>query len=283
MQRRVLRSVANAASPRHAHTPEAARCTASASADELLAEVERCYTYYAEQVAGVKDPREFQHLKGTVRELEGDLVWGYHGFTPSKHVQHLRMGFYKGDTFSEEPQMSRDVQPLMQLLTSQSPDVVTVALDPEGSGPDTHYKVLQAVAAAVKCVTEGPTATALKKNLRILGYRNVWFRFHPFDSQVMVPVSFADFAHLNDAFETCFVSQKDAEFPSPEYNGPFSHVAQRNQVEQRKQLGTLLGEDFFIESDNPALRGAVGFVYLREMDVDTFVGCARELHEAVEK
>ena len=101
--------------------------------------------------------------------------------------------------------MSRDVQPLMQLLTSQSPDVVTVALDPEGSGPDTHYKVLQAVAAAVKGVTEGPAATVSKKNLRILGYRNVWFRFHPFDSQIMVPVSFADFAHLNDAFETCFL------------------------------------------------------------------------------
>ena len=210
MQRRALRCVAGAASLQHTDD------TASGSANELLAEVGRCYAYYAGQVAGVKDPQEFQHLKGTVRELEGDLVWGYHGFTPSKHVEHLRMGFYKGDTFSEEPQMSRDVQPLMQLLTSQSPDVVTVALDPEGSGPDTHYKVLQAVAAAVKGVTEGPAATVSKKNLRMLGYRNVWFRFHPFDSQIMVPVSFADFAHMNDAFETCFLSQKDAEFPSPE-------------------------------------------------------------------
>ena len=119
--------------------------------------------------------------------------------------------------------------------------------------------------------------------MRVLGYRNVWFRFHPFYSQIMVPVSFSDFAHLHDSFDTCFVSQKDAEFPSPEYNGPFSHVAQRNQVEQRKQLGTLLGEDFFSKSNNPALRGAVRFVCLREMDVATFVSCARELHEAVEK
>ena len=158
MQRRALRCVADAASLQHTDD------TASGSANELLAEVGRCYAYYTGQVAGVKDPQEFQHLKGTVRELEGDLVWGYHGFTPSKHVEHLRMGFYKGDTFSEEPQMSRDVQPLMQLLTSQSPDVVTVALDPEGSGPDTHYKVLQAVAAAVKGVTEGPAATVSKKN-----------------------------------------------------------------------------------------------------------------------
>ena len=89
------------------------------------------------------------------------------------------------------------------------------------------------------------------KKMRVLGYRNVWFRFHPFDSQIMVPVSFSDFAHLHDSFETCFVSQKDAEFPSPEYNGPFSHVAQRNQVEQRKQFGTLLGEEFFFQERQP--------------------------------
>lgn len=276
MQRRALRSIAQTSVwGRDVSTTEVA--------DRLLAEVKRCYTYYVGQVAGVKDPEMFKHLKGTVRELEGDLVWGCHGFTPSKHVKHLRMGFYKGDTFSEEPQMSRDVQPLMDLLAFYKPEVVTVALDPEGSGPDTHYKVLQAVAAAVKATTEGLSATLPMKKMRVLGYRNVWFRFHPFYSQIMVPVSFSDFAHLHDSFDTCFVSQKDAEFPSPEYNGPFSHVAQRNQVEQRKQLGTLLGEDFFSKSNNPALRGAVRFVYLREMDVATFVSCARELHEAVEK
>ena len=97
-----------------------------------------------------------------------------------------------------------------------------------------------------------------------------------------MPVTFADFAQLHDAFDTCFVSQKDAEFPSPDYNGPFSHVAQRIQVEQRQELGTLLGEDLFSETDDMAMKGAKGFVYLREMDVETFVGCARELHAAVE-
>ena len=59
----------------------------------------------------------------------------------------------------------------------------------------------------------------------------------------MVPATFADFAQLHDAFDACFVSQKDAEFPSPDYNGPFSHVAQRVQVEQRQALGTLLGDN----------------------------------------
>ena len=98
----------------------------------------------------------------------------------------------------------------------------------------------------------------------------------------MVPVTFADFAQLHDAFDACFVSQKDAEFPSPDYNGPFSHVAQRVQVEQRQALGTLLGDNFFSEADNMAIKGAKGFVFLREMDIETFVGCARELHQAVE-
>ena len=42
-----------------------------------------------------------------------------------------------------------DVLPVLELLDQVEPDVVSVALDPEASGPD-HYKVLQAVTEALR-------------------------------------------------------------------------------------------------------------------------------------
>ena len=40
--------------------------------------------------------------------------------------------------------------PILDMLCEIEPTVITLALDPEGSGPDTHYKVLQAIAEAVR-------------------------------------------------------------------------------------------------------------------------------------
>jgi len=103
--------------------------------------------YFATQYPGKKDMAIVQQLKGRVREWESDLKWAYFGFTGDT-VRHLRLGFYKGDVFSEAPQIDRDVPPIVQLLHEVNPHTVTVAFDPEGSGPDTHYKVLQAVSQA---------------------------------------------------------------------------------------------------------------------------------------
>lgn len=40
------------------------------------------------------------------------------------------------------PSVTDDAQPMANLLKAKQPSVLTVALDPEGTGPDTHYKVL---------------------------------------------------------------------------------------------------------------------------------------------
>ena len=87
-----------------------------------------------------------QTLKGTCREFEAECVWGYLGWQ-LPNISHLRLGFYTSDIFAPEPTHQRDVAPILALLQKLDPDVVTVALDPEASGPDTHYKVLQAVTA----------------------------------------------------------------------------------------------------------------------------------------
>ena len=120
-----------------------------------------------------------------------------------------------------------------------------MALDPEASGPDTHYKVLQAVTSAVEkfchktvqvvdgngdgdgndnvgsgsgsegrkdgsghkagdgsCgAGSGSSAGAaangglkteticIKPNMKVWGYRNVWFTFEPFEVNKILPVS----------------------------------------------------------------------------------------------
>lgn len=159
-----------------------------------------------------------------------------------------------------------------------NPDVVTVAFDPEASGPDTHYKVLQAIASAMK---EYEKKTG-RSNIEVLGYRNVWYRFHPAEANLYVPVSLNMFAVLQNAFINAFISQKNASFPSYEYDGPFSVLAQNIQVQQYQMLKTCLGRQFFNEHPSPLIRATRGFVFLRKMSLKEFYMYARELRRTTE-
>ncbi|MCB0294391.1 MAG: glucosamine-6-phosphate deaminase, partial [Calditrichaeota bacterium] len=133
----------------------------------------------------------------------------------------------KGEIFTEDPTMERDVPPIVNVLRKIKPDVVSVALDPEASGPDTHYKVMQAITGALK-VYEKESG---RSDIEVLGYRNVWYRFHPSEANMFVPVSLNMFALQDSSFKESFISQRDASFPSYEHDGPFSELAQRIQVE----------------------------------------------------
>ena len=106
----------------------------------------------------------------------------------------------------------------------RSPTLISVALDPEASGPDTHYKVLQAINEATQqyARTSGG-APVLRVARSGVGYRNVWYRFHPAEANLYVPVSLNMFSVMESAFMNTFVSQREASFPSHEYDGPFCH------------------------------------------------------------
>ncbi|HCB46212.1 MAG TPA: glucosamine-6-phosphate isomerase, partial [Algoriphagus sp.] len=90
---------------------------------------------------GEKNPSKIQKLKGMIREFEEELVWAHFG-VQVKNVHHLRLGFYTGDIFTEQPDKTRDVEPIVELFRKVNPTKISLTLDPEGSGPDTHYKVL---------------------------------------------------------------------------------------------------------------------------------------------
>jgi glucosamine-6-phosphate deaminase len=191
---------------------------------------------------------------------------------------HLRLGFYQGEIFTEEPTVDRDVVPILRVLHRVKPDVVTVALDPEASGPDTHYKVLQAVSEALRRY-EQETG---RSDVQVLGYRNIWYRFHPSEANLYMPVSLNMFTMLQDSFLNAFVSQKEASFPSYEYDGTFSGLAQQIQVQQYQIVKTCLGRSFFNENPSPLIRATRGFVFLRKMTLSEFYSHAREIRKTTE-
>lgn len=214
---------------------------------------------------GRKEPEIIHLLKGWLREFEAELVWAHFGIDMDS-VHHLRLHFYTDDIFPEYPDYELDVLPLLNLMEKIRPTIVSLALDPEGSGPDTHYKTLIAIAEAIdKYMEKHPDV-----NLRIWGYRNVWSRFGPLDVSRIIPVSLNSFAVLHNMFNSCFLSQKSASFPSFELEGTFSMLAQKIWVEQHEQLVKLLGKEYFYESTNPMLRRSFGAIYLKDMSYSEF-------------
>ena len=226
---------------------------------------------------GSKNPPKIQRLKGMLREMEEELVWAHFG-VPVKNVHHLRLGFYQGDIFTEQPDSNRDVLPILEEFRKYKPTVISLAMDPEGSGPDTHYKVLKAIAAAVK---EWKKEEDLSK-LRVIGYRNVWFRYHPSDTEVIAPVSLNALSILDSSFTECYLSQVNASFPSYQLDGKFSHLTQRVWVEQLKQIQLLLGKNFFYQHEKPLVRATHGLIYFRELSVDQFLQQADDLEKSME-
>lgn len=224
---------------------------------------------------GQPNSPEIQRLKGSVREFEEELVWAYMG-VPVRNVHHLRLGFYQSGMFSTAPKLDRDVQPILDQFRQYKPTVISVALDPEGSGPDTHFKVLQAVAKAVEVWSKEEDLS----RLRILGYRNVWFKFNPAEANVYVPVSLNAFAVLEKSFADSYLTQVKAEYPSPHFNGPFSELAESIWVQQLKDIQLVLGKDFFYLNDSPFVRATHGLIFLKEMNVKEFLKNAAELRKA---
>jgi glucosamine-6-phosphate deaminase len=244
---------------------------------ELLIRLDAMIHYLEHSYDGEKNPPDIQKLKGMIREFEEELVWAHYG-VQVKNIHHLRLGFYTGDIFTELPEKTRDVEPVLQMLREIRPTVISLALDPEGSGPDTHYKVLQTIAEAVR---KWSLESDLSE-LRIWGYRNVWYRFHPAEANVFVPCSLNSLAMLESSFQDCYLSQVDASFPSYELDGPFSKLARKIWVEQLKSVQLLLGKNYFYENPHPRIRAAHGLVFFKEMNVGEFLGQARELERSTE-
>ncbi|OGH99061.1 MAG: hypothetical protein A2X43_03115 [Candidatus Margulisbacteria bacterium GWD2_39_127] len=254
------------------------RCFTITDIDHVHVKIRELRTYFHNAYPGQKDPHDIQIFKGAIRETESDRKWNIIG-VPNYNIHHMRLHFYTGDLFTPAPTIDEDALPVYELMESINPDFVTVAFDPEGSGPDTHYKVLQIIAQAIRMAPD-------KKPL-FWGYRNIWYRFTPAEATTFIPVQNADLLEMQKMFLSCFSSQKNASFPSYEYDGPFSGLAVKIQAEQKNIITQLLGDDYykneaFTDVQSNILKTTRGFVFLKEMDVDQFLHSARELQKSTE-
>lgn len=247
------------------------------SKEETLKAIDTIVRYLDDCYDGEKNTGNVQKLKGMIREFEEELVWAHYGVKVAD-IRHTRLGFYTGDVFTENPERVRDVQPILELLREVKPTVITLAMDPEGSGPDTHYKVLQAIAEAVRLWGREYDIS----KVLIWGYRNVWYRFDAADAEIIVPVSLNSMSVLRNTFMNCYLSQKDASFPSYEFDGPFCDLTQKIWVEQHQLMELLLGRDFWYENEHPRLRAAHGVIFMKQMTVDEFLDTARRLEKSME-
>ncbi len=247
------------------------------SIDHLTKQVIKTLEILDHSYDGEQNTPDIQKLKGMLREFEEELVWAHFG-VQVKNIHHLRLGFYTGDIFTEQPERTRDVMPILQQFREIKPTIISLALDPEGSGPDTHYKVLQAIAEAIRLWGKEEDLSTLK----IIGYRNVWYRFHPAEADVIVPVSLNSLATLEEAFTNCYLSQVNASFPSYLLDGKFSTLSQQIWIDQMKRIELLLGKNYFYENPSPWLRASHGLIFFKRMDVDTFLNQARELEKSME-
>lgn len=247
------------------------------SIEELTDTIEKVVKVLNSSYSGEKNPPDIQKLKGMLREFEEELVWAHYG-VKVQNIEHLRLGFYTGDIFTPLPERKRDIEPILNLLKRVKPTVLSLVLDPEGSGPDTHYKVLQAIAEALRQWKSEEDISSL----RIIGYRNVWYKFHPAEANVFTPVSLNSMAVLDWSFRNCYISQVKASFPSPEHDGPFNQLSQKLWVEQFKRVQLILGKDFFYDNESPKIRATHGMIYYKEMKVEEFLKYARELEKSIE-
>ena len=271
-----------------------------------IEEVERCLNEQIKQLSeGQTNSPEIQKLKGEIREFEEELVWAYAG-TSLNNIHHLRLGLYEdtkakvpepvegsvtqvpepveGPAHNEpafrqaqRPNFNRDVEPILNQLRELKPTTITVVMDYEGLGPNTHFKVMQSIAEAVRLWNEEEDL----KDLKIIGYRNVWSTFHPAEANVYVPVSLNAFAVFEKAFKDSYLTQVKAEFPNPDFDGPFSELAESIWVKQLKDIQLILGKDYFYENDHPLIRATHGLLFLKQMTAEEFVAYAKALSKAV--
>jgi glucosamine-6-phosphate deaminase len=178
------------------------------------------------------------------------------------------------------PSLEDDALPMANLIRARQPDILTVAFDPEGTGPDTHYKVLTVVAAGLRiALSRGDLDNP---DVLVWGYRNVWFVFPPSQATLMIPCSASDLDLMHDTFMSCFTTQKKASFPSPHYDGPFSAWARQIQRDQKAMLTTLLGTEYFQSHQHPRVRDSAGFIFLHATYVKHFLAEVEDLKSKFE-
>lgn len=192
-------------------------------------------------------------LKGRLRQSESDSKWmilqGH-----IDNVTHFGAAFYHDDSYQA---INRDIDLFVKYLEQIQPDMITIALDPCGVGPTTHFMSLQVIAKALQKYGN--------KNIEIIAYRNVWSAFTIAQSSVMIRVTPQEIDLMTSIFLTCFATQKKPIFPSPLDDGPFSKIVTQFMEQQGQDLAILLGKQEVSDS----------YLFLQKLTIDELLQFAR--------
>jgi glucosamine-6-phosphate deaminase len=185
-------------------------------------------------------------LKGRLRQSESDTKW----FIVQGHfynVTHLNSQFYYEPS---DQAIEYDVQLFLNYVQKVKPNIVSIAMDPFGVGPATHFTTLQVVFQALQ--RYGDTS------IEILGYRNVWCSFPLAKTSMVALIDQQEMQKMVSIFNHCFATQAQPLFPSPLYEGSFSQLSCHLQEHQLQDLSLLLGDSF--HAMHP-----VGAIYLQKL------------------
>ena len=106
--------------------------------------------YCCNKIFGDKDISQIRKLKGLIWKSECDRMWYLQNINPKTNVFHLRSKVYACEFFNPLPTISEDCEPMLGLYETLNSSLIIVACEPEGTGPNTHYKVLQVVSQALR-------------------------------------------------------------------------------------------------------------------------------------
>jgi len=176
------------------------------------------------------DHELIRELKGRIRQSESDCKWSIEQ-GHSNNVKHFDAEFYY--ELSDDA-VARDVQKFVDYLHHVKPDIITVAMDPCGVGPSTHFVTLQVIVQALQ--KYGDTS------IEILGYRNVWGSFTLEAASMIVPLTRQEMDQMQSIFSNCFDTQKNPLFPSPLFDGSFcqltTHLQEHHWQDVKESLSS---------------------------------------------
>jgi glucosamine-6-phosphate deaminase len=172
-------------------------------------------------------------LKSLLRESESDCKWRCLSQLPEQII-HARLGCYDDDT---DDVMIESVQTMVTILRSIAPEIVTIAQDPCGVGPATHFVTSHVMMQALKIYQQECKKTVIK----VVGYRNVWGAFTLAQTSKIIFVDKSLIATMHTIFMQCFASQVTPVVPSDLYEGGFSDIVEHFLEQQGQDIQTLLG------------------------------------------
>ncbi len=172
-------------------------------------------------------------VKEMLRESESDCKWRCFVNMPSQII-HARLHSY---AHYRHDAVNHDVQVLLRLLRSIQPDIITLAQDPCGVGPATHFLTSDIMMQALRLYQQEGN----NKPITILGYRNVWGAFTLAQASKIIFLDDQALDKMGKMFAACFASQKNPAVPSYLFEGSFADIVELFLDQQGADVQMLLG------------------------------------------